>query len=366
MQTYLVGGAVRDKLLNHPVYDKDWVVVGATVEEMLAQGFQPVGQDFPVFIHPETGEEYALARTERKSGKGYTGFKYFASKEVTLEEDLMRRDLTINAMAEDEQGQIFDPYGGQEDLHSKTLRHVSPAFSEDPLRVLRVARFASRYAHLGFKVAPETMTLMQEIAATDELEHLTVERVWKEFERSLGEASPDTFLSVLNESNAITKVLPELSGQLTNQRLSQFSEICENLSSPEARFACLLTLCDISNCTDLLSRLKAPNAYKDLASQCVNQHNNLKQFDQLTAEQKLKTILVLDLIRRPQRIDLLLPCITALHPKHATESLLPILKQISQIEPQVLIKSGFKGAELGQEIERQRLSICQQYSGDKS
>ncbi|STR43771.1 tRNA nucleotidyltransferase [Klebsiella michiganensis] len=179
MKVYLVGGAVRDALLRLPVKDKDWVVVGATPQQLLDAGYQQVGRDFPVFLHPQSREEYALARTERKSGSGYTGFTCYAAADVTLEQDLLRRDLTINALAQDADGQIIDPYGGQADLRQRLLRHVSPAFSEDPLRVLRVARFAARYAHLGFRIADETMALMRAMADAGELAHLTPERVWK-------------------------------------------------------------------------------------------------------------------------------------------------------------------------------------------
>ncbi|STD22890.1 multifunctional CCA protein [Enterobacter asburiae] len=190
MKSYLVGGAVRDALLGLPVKDKDWVVVGATPEEMLDAGYQQVGRDFPVFLHPKSREEYALARTERKSGSGYTGFTCYATPDVTLEQDLLRRDLTINALAQDEDGQIVDAYGGQDDLRNRLLRHVSPAFSEDPLRVLRVARFAARYAHLSFRIADETMALMTTMTEAGELEHLTPERVWKETENAPHHAQP--------------------------------------------------------------------------------------------------------------------------------------------------------------------------------
>src|SRR5690606_18523313 len=196
MQFYKVGGAVRDRLLGRPVSDTDWVVVGASAEAMQAQGFRPVGSDFPVFLHPDSGEEYALARTERKSGRGYGGFTFHASPEVTLEEDLIRRDLTINAMAEDADGQVVDPYGGLADLQALLLRHVSPAFAEDPLRVLRVARFAARYAPLGFRVAPEALTLMRQLAESGELASLTAERSWKEISRALMEPRPDVFIQV--------------------------------------------------------------------------------------------------------------------------------------------------------------------------
>ncbi len=185
MEIYLVGGAVRDKILNIAVKDRDWVVVGATVEEMLEQKYQQVGKDFPVFIHPQTKEEYALARTERKTGKGYTGFSVHASPEVSLVEDLLRRDLTINAIAEDIDGNLIDPFNGQEDIQNRVLRHVSSAFSEDPLRVLRVARFAARFSHLGFTVADDTLALMKNIVLEDELETLVAERVWREIQIAL-------------------------------------------------------------------------------------------------------------------------------------------------------------------------------------
>lgn len=362
MQIYLVGGAVRDQLLNHPVFDKDWVVVGASAEEMIKQGFQPVGQDFPVFIHPETGEEYALARTERKSGKGYTGFQYYASKEVTLEEDLLRRDLTINAMAQDDEGNIFDPYGGRSDLHNKTLRHVSPAFSEDPLRVLRVARFAARYHHLGFKVAEETLSLIEQIAVTDELEHLTAERVWKELERALTEPSPEIFFNILIKTSALIKVIPELATSLSSQQLADFSITCKNIASSEGRFACLLCLCKGVDVELLCAHLKAPNSFRDLALQCTSQSENLENFDSLAAEIKLGVIQSLDLIRRPQRIKPIIECIKALFPMAEIGSLLPILDKLNKIEPKQLMQEGFKGAELGKEIQRRRLKLCESFS----
>ena len=210
MQIYKVGGAVRDRLLGRPVTEVDWVVVGATAEEMLEQGFKPVGADFPVFLHPQSGEEYALARTERKSGRGYGGFTFFANPDVSLEEDLIRRDLTVNAIAEDEHGTLVDPYGGQRDLEQRILRHVSPAFAEDPLRVLRVARFAARYAPLGFSVATETIALMREIAESGELDALTAERSWKEISRALMEPRPDVFIQVLRDCGALQAWMPEL------------------------------------------------------------------------------------------------------------------------------------------------------------
>ncbi|MEC8449738.1 MAG: CCA tRNA nucleotidyltransferase [Pseudomonadota bacterium] len=214
MQVYLVGGAVRDALLNRKVVERDYVVVGATPEEMLSQGFTQVGKDFPVFLHPKTQEEYALARTERKSGKGYTGFVCDASSSVTLEEDLLRRDLTVNAIAQDNYGKLIDPYGGKKDLENRVLRHVSEAFSEDPLRVFRVARFATRYAYLGFTIATETMALMQSMAQSGELSTLSAERVWQETKRSLLEKTPHVFFTVLNQAHGLNDWFTELESNL--------------------------------------------------------------------------------------------------------------------------------------------------------
>lgn len=207
MQTYLVGGAVRDALLGRPVEDRDWVVVGADAQTMLDRGFKPVGKDFPVFLHPESREEYALARTERKTAKGYAGFSFYAAKDVTLEQDLQRRDLTINAMAQDSDGRLIDPYGGAEDLKNGILRHVSPAFAEDPVRILRTARFAARY---GFAVAGETLALMRQMVDNGEAEALVAERVWQELSRGLMEPHPRKMIDILRQSGALKVLLPEV------------------------------------------------------------------------------------------------------------------------------------------------------------
>lgn len=210
MKTYLVGGAVRDRLLDFPVREQDWLVVGESPETMLALGYRPVGKDFPVFLHPTTHEEYALARTERKTAPGYKGFTVHATPEVTLEEDLQRRDLTINAMAIDDDGNILDPYGGKADLQNRILRHVSAAFSEDPVRILRIARFAARYAHLGFKVADETRALMHEMVIAGEADHLVAERVWAELHKALKEPTPSAFFQVLRDCSALAIIFPEI------------------------------------------------------------------------------------------------------------------------------------------------------------
>src|SRR5690349_1286787 len=210
MEVYLVGGAVRDRLLGLPVRERDWVVVGARPEDLERQGYTPVGREFPVFLHPQTKEEYALARLERKVSPGYRGFTTQFSPDVTLEEDLKRRDLTINALAEAASGEIIDPYGGQRDLQARVLRHVSEAFVEDPVRILRLARFAARFAELGFTVAPETLRLMSEMVKSGEVDALVPERVWQETERALGEARPDVFFQVLKECGALAVIFPEI------------------------------------------------------------------------------------------------------------------------------------------------------------
>lgn len=370
MQIYLVGGAVRDQLLHYPVYDKDWVVVGATPETMLTLGYKPVGSDFPVFIHPTSGEEYALARTERKSGKGYSGFQYHASPDVTLEEDLSRRDLTINAMAQSDKGEIIDPYHGQSDLHARILRHVSPAFSEDPLRVLRVARFAARYAHLGFTLAPETLALMQEISATDELEHLTRERIWQELERALGEKSPLTFFHTLENSHALASLFPAFQTLTHSAAANMLEQLFTDNTSTEVRFAALCSLCFIdspSSETALISfcqQLKTPNQYRDLATHTLKAIKILHHWQDATAEQRLRLIQTLDLIRRPERLPSILEACGLLSRALYQETLITeefeaLLARLKAINPGLLIQKGFKGAALGNEIKRLQLEMCQ-------
>lgn len=369
MQIYLVGGAVRDQLLNYPVYDKDWVVVGATPEAMLTLGYKPVGSDFPVFIHPTSGEEYALARTERKSGKGYNGFQYHASPDVTLQEDLSRRDLTINAMAQSQDGKIIDPYGGQADLQARILRHVSPAFSEDPLRVLRVARFAARYAHLGFTLAPETLQLMQQISATDELQHLTRERIWQELDRALGEKSLLTFFRVLESSHALEILFPVFKKLLNSAAADKLEKLVSEITPNEVRFAALCTLCFIDKpnaevaLTEFCQQLKTPNHYRELAVQALKSIEILHNWNLATAEKRLGLIQALDLIRRPERLSGILNTCRLLSEalyKEALETDKPeaLLAMLKAINPRELIQKGFKGAALGNEIKRLQLEMC--------
>ncbi|MBJ9703991.1 multifunctional CCA addition/repair protein [Acinetobacter calcoaceticus] len=336
MQVYLVGGAVRDSLLGHPYQEKDYVVVGATPEHMLAQGFQPVGKDFPVFLHPKTKEEYALARTERKSGKGYHGFQFFTDTTVSLEEDLIRRDLTINAIAMDQDGRIYDPYGGQTDLQNKTLRHVSEAFAEDPLRVLRVARFAARYSSYGFHIASETLQLMQTMAESGELDALTPERVWKETSRALLEDHADIYFQTLRDCGALKYLFPEIDALFgVPQRpeyhpevdcgihtLMSLQQACKSNYSLDVRFAVLVhdlgkALTPIHELprhimheergvkpvTELCERLKVPTQTRQLALSVCKEHLKCHQIMSLKPGTVWRLLQRLDVLRRPERVE---------------------------------------------------------------
>ncbi|WP_286746232.1 multifunctional CCA addition/repair protein, partial [Aquabacterium sp. UBA2148] len=340
MKTYLVGGAVRDRLLGRPQGDRDWVVVGTTPEAMLAAGFRPVGKDFPVFLHPDTGEEHALARTERKSGPGYHGFDVHASPDVTLEEDLTRRDLTINAMAEDHDGTLIDPWGGQRDLGARVLRHVSPAFAEDPVRILRLARFAARLPE--FTVAPETLALMRGMVADGEVDHLVAERVWQELARGLMEDRPSRMFEVLRECGALARLLPEVDRLWgVPQRAEYHPEVDTGVhlmmvldmsarlgGSLSVRYACLghdlgkgTTPADVlprhldheARSVELLQavgqRLRVPNDCRELADVVAREHGNIHRSDDLNAEALLRLLERCDAIRKPQRFDdVLLAC----------------------------------------------------------
>ena len=266
MQVYLVGGAVRDELLGRPVKERDWVVVGATPAELEHQGYRAVGRDFPVFLHPETQEEYALARLERKVAPGYRGFVTDFSPAVTLEQDLQRRDLTINAMARDGAGRIIDPCGGQADLRTRVLRHVSPAFVEDPVRILRVARFAARFAGLGFTVAPETLALMRGMVAAGEVDALVSERVWRELERALGESTPQRCFEVLRDCGALDKLLPEISSLADGAHaMAALRAGAERGAATPVRWAALLAELPAAQIEALCTRLRVPNEHRELA-----------------------------------------------------------------------------------------------------
>ena len=312
MKTYVVGGAVRDELLGLPVQDRDYVVVGATPEEMVSLGYKPVGKDFPVFLHPETHEEYALARTERKTARGYHGFEFHASPEVTLEQDLARRDLTINAMARDEDGSLVDPFDGAEDLRAGLLRHVSPAFAEDPVRILRLARFAARF---GFDIAPETDALMREMVANGEADALVPERVWQELARGLMEKRPSRLLETLHDCGALARVALELESLFEEpERAKAALEALDAAAAAgeplEVRFAALAKALDPYAVEQLAERLKVPAACRDLAILAAR-HANAIADGQEPAESILEMLDAADAWRRPERFTQLLRASTA-------------------------------------------------------
>jgi tRNA nucleotidyltransferase (CCA-adding enzyme) len=333
-RVYRVGGSVRDELLAREHGERDWVVVGATPEMMTASGYKPVGSDFPVFLHPDTREEHALARTERKHGRGYRGFEFFASPEVTLADDLARRDLTINAMARDEDGTLIDPYDGKADLRAGILRHVSPAFVEDPLRVLRVARFAARF---GFKVARETQQLMRKIVASGELETIAPERIWQEVARGLTEPHPARMLAVLRASGALARLLPEIDRLFgvrvaisTRRRIDAGTHLeravdwaaAHALSLP-ARYAVLVhdfaaaqsrpdPRARVARAEALSVRLKVPVEYRDAARLVERWHAEVSRADQLTPASLLDLLQSADALRRPERLATLLAACEAI------------------------------------------------------
>ncbi|EHB5526649.1 multifunctional CCA addition/repair protein [Vibrio cholerae] len=401
MQIYLVGGAVRDQLLQLPVYDRDWVVVGSSPQAMLAAGFQAVGKDFPVFLHPKSKEEHALARTERKTGVGYTGFACHYAPDVTLEDDLLRRDLTINAMAQDNSGQLIDPYGGQRDLAAKVLRHVSPAFVEDPLRVLRVARFAAKLHHLGFTVAEETMQLMAKIAQSGELQHLTAERVWQEWHKSLSTHHPEVFLQVLRDCGALAVVLPEIdrlfgvpqpekwhpeidtgihtlmvakqAAQLSDSLPVRFAAQVHDLGKgvtppsewPSHKLHCHTGLNIIES---LCERIRVPNEFRDLALAVCAQHSNIHRADELKPATKLKVLGLLDVWRKPERLEQVLLCCEADHrgrlglesePYPQREIFLRAYQAALGVEVQAVIADGFQGKQIKEELDKRRVSAIE-------
>jgi len=342
MQVYLVGGAVRDRLLGREVKERDWVVVGATPAELERAGYLPVGRDFPVFLHPQTREEHALARLERKTGPGYRGFSTEFSPDVTLEDDLRRRDLTINAMAEDPGGKIIDPHGGQRDIEARLLRHVSEAFVEDPVRILRVARFAARYASLGFSVADETLALMRRMVESGEANALVAERVWAETEKALGEPRPDVFVSVLRDCGALKVVYPELDAlfgvpqpekwhpeiDTGIHQLMALREAVRLGGGVAVRFAVLMHDLGKANTPadklpshpgheesgaalveQLAARLRVPNQMRELALITARFHTHVHRAFELRAATVLKTLESCDALRRPDRFaEFLLAC----------------------------------------------------------
>ncbi|MBN3055702.1 multifunctional CCA addition/repair protein [Pectobacterium brasiliense] len=397
MKIYLVGGAVRDSLLGLPVTEKDWVVVGATPENLLAQGYQQVGKDFPVFLHPVSRDEYALARTERKSGKGYTGFVCHAAPDVTLEQDLLRRDLTINAIARTERGDLIDPYHGRRDLENRVLRHVSDAFSEDPLRVLRVARFAARFAHLGFQIAEETMALMQKMAHEGELAYLTPERVWKETEKALGTSSPDVYFQVLRDCGALAVLFPEIDNlygvpapakwhpEIDTGIHTMMTVAMAARLSPEidVRFA---TLCHdlgkgltppelwprhhghgpagVKLVEALCQRLRVPNPIRDLAKLVAEYHDLVHTVQVLQPKTLLKLFDAIDVWRKPQRLEQLALTSEAdargragfeENPYPQGDYLREAFRIASQVSSADVVADGFKGIDVRNELARRRI-----------
>ncbi|MDB6060201.1 MAG: cca [Verrucomicrobiaceae bacterium] len=356
MQCYLVGGAVRDKLLGYPFHERDWVVVGSTPEEMLSAGFKPVGRDFPVFLHPKTNEEYALARIERKSGRGYHGFTFQSSPDVTLEQDLSRRDLTINAIAQDNDGNLVDPYGGQRDITERLLRHVAPAFAEDPLRVLRVARFAARYHHLEFRIAPETLALMRNIVDAGEMEFLVAERVWKETERALGERDPHIYFQALQDCGALLRLCPEL--DKNSQSLMDLARCAQQMDSLAIRFAVLCATLDKKTLLNFCERIKAPNDFRELALLCIEQAATISVCsDPITAMNVLQKT---DALRRPERFELLLKsCAALLIPTRQILRLQAALVAAVAVTAEPLVQRGFSGKALGEQLQHERLTAIQ-------
>ena len=395
-ETWQVGGCVRDRLLGLPIKDHDWVVVGATPEAMLKAGFRPVGKDFPVFLHPQTHEEYALARTERKTAPGYTGFQFHAAPDVSLEQDLARRDLTVNAMAESGSGEIIDPFGGQNDLQARLLRHVSPAFVEDPVRILRVARFAARFAGLGFKVADETMQLMRKMVDNGEVAALVAERVWQEMQRALTEERPAVFIQILRDCGALAVLLPEVdrlfgvpqpekhhpevdTGIHTLMVLEQAARLSDD---PTVRFAALLhdlgkgvTPADqlprhigheargVPLVKELCTRLKVPKDYRDLAILVTRYHLHYHRVAELRPTTLLETLEALDAFRRPQRFEqFLLACEADSRGRTGFEDaefeqprlFREAYQAAAHVKVDELLKQGLKGKAIAEALHQQR------------
>ena len=325
MEVYLVGGAVRDELLGIPVNERDWVVIGANPEAMQSKGYKAVGKDFPVFLHPESKEEYALARTERKKGRGYHGFEVHASPDITLEEDLLRRDLTINAIAKSESGEIIDPYGGQEDLNNKVLRHVSAAFGEDPLRVLRVARFAAKFHHLGFSIAEETKQLMRHIVTTREILELSPERIWQETQKALTMPSPEQYFLELHKANALSQTHASINDEFSNPNtqphgLASLHKLAEHETDACMRLTALLgglyfheTEAGQQDIQAFCEKLIVPRTCKELLLLTVSTQQQCHQVFELNEVELLVLLRSLDAKRKPERFAKLLQVCSAVY-----------------------------------------------------
>jgi tRNA nucleotidyltransferase (CCA-adding enzyme) len=403
MHVFLVGGAVRDQLLQLAVKDHDYVVISSTPAQLLQLGYQQVGKDFPVFLHPKTGAEYALARTERKQGKGYTGFSCYAGEDVTLEEDLLRRDLTINAIAQSEQGDLIDPYDGIQDIKSKTLRHISPAFSEDPLRVLRVARFAARFHDLGFNIAPETFMLMQNLCDSGELDHLTAERVWQETAKALQTDNPQIYFQVLRDCGALVHLFPEIdalfgvpapkkwhpeidTGIHTLMVVQQSVLLSDEIAF---RFACLLH--DLGKALtpkedwpshkghgslalpvikEFCKRLTVPNECRDLALLVSEHHTLIHNAFELKASSLVKLMDKSDAWRKPQRFLQMLRCCIADSkgrtgfedkPYPSADYIWQAFLVAQKVDVQSIIAQGIRGSEIKLALQQARIVAVNTY-----
>ena len=408
MKVYLVGGALRDQLLGLPVKDRDWIVVGADPATLLSLGYQQVGKDFPVFLNPKTKEEYALARTERKAGAGYTGFICDFSSTITLEQDLIRRDLTINAMAQSEDGEIIDPYGGKQDLENRILRHISPAFSEDPLRVLRVARFAARYHSLGFKIASETLSLMTELAQSGELQHLTAERVWLETEKALNEKNPEIYFETLHKTDALRVLFPEIdalygvpnpvkhhpevdsfihtmlvlkqavnlteNNPILNQSAVRFAAICHDLGKALTPQNILPhhyghEQAGIKPTRSLCKRLKVPSYFQELAELTCEFHTHIHKAFELRAETVITLFNRFDVWRKPQRFqEFLQVCLADTRGRTGFENkdypqinyINQLLQTANEVDVQQVIADGFEKQEIRNELTKRRILAVKQ------
>lgn len=394
MKKYLVGGAVRDLLLNIPVVDRDWVVVGAKSQELLNQGYVQVGKDFPVFLHPQTKEEYALARTERKNGKGYTGFICDFNDQITIEQDLERRDLTINAIAMDENHHFIDPYYGIKDIKKRILRHVSPAFAEDPLRVLRVARFAARLHYLGFTIAPETKHLMKTIVAQGEMQTLTAERVWKETEKALNTVNPEVYFSVLNKCSALAILFPQIAALFNITTVNQSNlgfetllclhQVASMTKETEVRFAALCYQFDkieaksdyqqnkqtgINLIEQLTNKVRIPNNYKKIAQLACRYYDQIQHVFNLSPQQIVELLNHLDVWRNPHHLEQVILISHAdakttnrdndliYLQKNYLEQAYYIAKNVSV---QQIIQEGFQGKEIQIELNQRRVFALKQ------
>lgn len=387
---------MRDRLLGFPFTERDWVVVGSSPDAMLEDGFQAVGKDFPVFLHPQSKEEYALARTERKTAPGYSGFTFHTDPDITLEQDLQRRDLTINAMAEDELGSVIDPYQGQRDLQQKLLRHVSEAFCEDPVRILRVARFAARYHHLGFSIAPETMALMRDMVDSGEADSLVAERVWKETERALRERNPEIFFESLRQCGALARILPELDNlygvpqpeqhhpeiDCGIHSLMSLQQACKLSDDSRVRFAALIH--DVGKAMtpkdqwprhiahearslplidDLCARMAVPKPFRELARQVAQDHTNCHRAKELTPPKLLALLHRVDALRRPEHLEHFLQACEADargrtgfedRPYPQADYLKQARRVCNDIQARDVMSAGIQGKAIGEALKKQR------------